>query len=97
MCGRWCDETPVNRARPVVLAQSSAAMASSISAAVCWMLCSSSVIRQRSTWSSPACFIPWSRVCISFLRGRHSGKRLSCEYQEKPKWILSRRPLSTFA
>ena len=62
MCGRSCEEMPVKRARPLFLAHSRAATISSISPSLCWLLSSWQVIRQRSTYSSPACFRPSSRL-----------------------------------
>jgi len=49
MWGRWWDEMPVKRARPLFLAQSRALATSSISPSLCWMLCSWQVMRHRST------------------------------------------------
>ena len=66
MCGRSCDEMPVKRARPLFLAHSRAASISSISRSLCSLLPSWQVIRQRSMYSSPACFRPRSKPSLSF-------------------------------
>ena len=87
----------MNRARPVFLAQSSAAMASSISA----RRVLNALLEQRDP---PEIDVIEPRLLHSLVEGLHqllatarSGKRLSCSYQEKPKWIWSRRPFRTFA